>query len=315
MRRSFLALVAAAALAVMAAAPAAAITGNYRPDDEHGFVGLIAFYDANWTFIHRCTGELLSPTVVLTAGHCVNDPSQPDGAVAAHARIWVLQDVGSHYDVNTQHDNVTGYPDSCTGTLGDGKADGWCGESSTLFNYGFDNFAGFPNIHDVGIVVLDNALPQSEYATLAGPNTVDFLETARGTQDTDLRASGYGISFSLTTPAKGPNAGGSHNLALSFRVRLEADLHFNGTNGQFADGFSIKAEGNGNGNGGTCNGDSGGPIFWPADSNQVVAVTSWGIANAGCRGVGYYYRTDRSAVLDWIHSVVGDSLWSEITVS
>ncbi|HEX5148996.1 MAG TPA: trypsin-like serine protease, partial [Candidatus Limnocylindrales bacterium] len=64
----------------------------------------------------------------------------------------------------------------------------------------------------------------------------------------------------------------------------------------------------------TCNGDSGGPVFWPADSNTVVAVSSWGILNAGCRGVGYYYRTDRGEVLDWIRSVVGETRWAEIDV-
>lgn len=299
----------------VAAAPAVAITGDYRPDSEHTFVGLIAFYDSNWTFIHRCTGEMLSPTVVLTAGHCTNDPSQPGGAVAAHARIWVLQDVGSHYDPNTQHDNVTGYPDSCTGTLGDGIAGGWCGESSTLFNYGFDNFAGFPNIHDVGIVILDTPIASDEYATLASANTVDTLANAKGTQDTDMRVSGYGISFSLVTPTKGAHQGASHNAAVSFRVRLEGDMKWDEMNGTYSGGYSFKAEGNGNDEAGTCNGDSGGPVLWPADSNQVVAVVSWGIANAGCRGVGYYYRTDQSALLDWIHQSVGDELWSEITVS
>lgn len=315
MRRHLIALGAALTMLAAGAAPVGAITGDFRPDSEHGFVGLIAFYDANWTFIHRCTGEMLSPTVVLSAGHCTNDPSQPGGAVAAHARIWVLQDVGSHYDPNTQHDNVTGYPDSCTGTLGNGIAGGWCGESSTLFNYGFDNFAGFPNIHDIGIAILDTPIVTNEHATLASANTVDQLTTAKGTQDTDMRTSGYGLSYSLITPPRGPNAGGANNQVVSFRVRLEADMKFDEMNGTYSDGYSIKVEGNGNGNGGTCNGDSGGPVFWPADSNQVVAVTSWGINNAGCRGVGYYYRTDRGAVLDWIHSVVGDELWSEITVS
>jgi Trypsin len=312
MRRRLLALAAALALAVMAAAPASAITGNYRPDNEHGFVGLIAFYNSDWVFQQRCTGELISPSVVLTAGHCTDNQHQ---GVQAHARIWFLQDVGSHYDPLTQHDPVTGYPDSCTGTLGNGIADGWCAESSTMFNYGFDNFAGFPNIHDVGIVILDQPVALDEYGTLASAGTVDFLETARGQTDTDLRVSGYGISYRLITPPRGPNAGNANNKVISFRVRLEGDEHFVGLNGQYADGFSIKTEGNGNDRAGTCNGDSGGPMFWPADSNQIVAVTSWGINNAGCRGVGYYYRTDRAAVLAWIHQVVGDTLWSQITVS
>ncbi len=313
MRRSLLALAAAFGLVLTTALPASAITGNYRDDPDHTFVGLIAFYDSDWVFIHRCTGELLSPTVVLTAGHCTNDPSQPGGAVAAHARIWVLQDVGSHYDPATQHDNVTGYPDSCSGTLGNGLGV-WCAESSTMFNYGFDNFAGFPNIHDVGIVVLDQPIQLDEYASLAGAQTIDTLETAKGTQDVTMRVSGYGISYSLQTPTKNGNGVGQHRT-VSFRVRLQADEDITNLHNQATDGFTIQANGNGNDSGGTCSGDSGGPVFWPANSNQVVAVTSWGVANAGCRGNGYYYRTDRAAVLDWIHEVVGDELWSEITVN
>ena len=313
MRRRLFALAFAIGLTLSAALPAAAITGNYRPDDEHPFVGLIAFYDHDWVFIHRCTAELLSPTVAMTAGHCTNDASLPGGAVAAHARAWFLQDVGSHYNPATQHDNVTGYPDSCSGTMGNGLGD-WCAESSTMFNYGFDNFAGFPNIHDVGIVILDQAIEEPEYASLAGNATVDVLARAKGTQDVTMRVSGYGISYSLTTPPKNGNGVGQ-NRVVSFRVRLQADEDIKNLYNQATDGFTIQANGNGNDSGGTCSGDSGGPVFWPANSNQVVAVTSWGYANAGCRGVGFYYRTDRTPVLDWIHQVVGNQRWSEITVN
>jgi hypothetical protein len=283
MRRRLFALAFALGLTLTAALPAAAITGkSWERDFDHPFVGLIAFYDQDWVFIHRCTGELLSPTVVLTAGHCTNDPDQPNGAVAAHARVWFLQDVGTHYDPATQHDNVTGYPDSCVGTLGNGLGD-WCAESSTMFNYGFDNFAGFPNIHDVGIVILDQAIDEPEYATLASANTVDVLARAKGTQDVTMRVSGYGLSYSLQTPVRGNGVGTVKTISL--RERLQADEIITNLHNQ------------------------------ATDSNQVVAVTSWGYSNAGCRGVGFYYRTDRQPVLDWIHRVVGDELWSEITVS
>ena len=213
MRRTLIALASAVVLGAAMVAPAAAITGNYRADNEHPFVGLVAFYDSDWVFIHRCTGELLSPTVLLTAGHCTNDDSLPGGAVAAHARVWFLQDVGSHYDPNTQHDPVTGYPDSCTGTLGDGIAEGWCAESSTMYNFGFDNFAGLPDIHDLGIVILDQAIQLDEYASLASANSVDTLNTARGTQDATMRVSGYGLSLRHLVPVRGPGAGGAPSAA------------------------------------------------------------------------------------------------------
>jgi hypothetical protein len=316
MRRTLVALASAVVLGAAMVAPAAAITGDYREDNEHPFVGLVAFYNDEWEFIHRCTGELLSPTVLLTAGHCTNDDSLPDGAVAAHARAWFLQDVGSHYDPATEQDPVTGYPDSCTGTLGDGIAGGWCAESSTMFNYGFDNFAGFPDIHDLGIVILDQAIDVAEYGELAGANTVDPLQTARGTQDPTMRVSGYGLSLRHLTPAKGPNAGtGPSAYTISFRVRLQADMTFNNLRTANSGGYTLEANGNGKDQGGTCNGDSGGPVFWPADSNQIVAVSSWGILNAGCRGNGFYYRTDRDDTLAWIRGVVGEELWADIVVN
>jgi hypothetical protein len=187
---------------------------------DHTFVGLIAFYDSDWVFQHRCTGELLTPTVVLTAGHCTDDGN---GGVNAHARIWVLQDVGSHFDGTI--DAQTGYPTSCTGTLGDGIAGGWCAESDTMYNYGFDNFAGFPDIHDTGIVILDTAIDVNEFGELAGDGTVDTLIKARGTQDVTMRVSGYGLSYRLLTP---PRQGGGTpaSYTISYRVRLQADMNF-----------------------------------------------------------------------------------------
>jgi len=176
------------------------------------------------------------------------------------------------------------------------------------------NFAGFPNHHDLGIAILDQPIAMGEYASLATEGAVETLLDRRGVQDTTMRASGYGLSYRLITPPKGPNAGGANNFTISYRVRLQADMMFNGMNGTNASGFTFSANGNGNDRGGTCNGDSGGPVFWPSTSNRVVAVSSWGVLNAGCRGNGYYYRTDRGETLDWIESVVGPARWSEIVV-
>lgn len=291
MRRLLLALVAAGSLVALSVAPASAITKTYVKDFVHPFVGLIAFYDADGVFVHRCTGELLTPTVVLTAGHCTDNGA---GEVNASARIWFQQDAGVHYDPATQHDPVTGYPDSCTGTGGRqlGKL---CATSSEMYNYGFDNFAGFPNIHDVGIVILDQKMTRLGYATLAPAQTLDDLLKARGTQDANFTVSGYGISFSAKQGA----------FAISYRERLMATEQLVNLVSQSTDGYSIQLNGNGDDRGGTCSGDSGGPVFYPADSNQIVAVTSWGMSNAGCRGDGWYYRTDRQEVIDWINSVAG----------
>ena len=53
--------------------------------------------------------------------------------------------------------------------------------------------------------------------------------------------------------------------------------------------------------GGSCVGDSGGPLFMP-DQQPIVGVVSYGIYGALCRGPGYYQRTDLPGVLKWVRS-------------
>lgn len=277
-RRLAAAIVATAAILVMAM-PAAAITNNYQPDNEHPFVGLAVFYDANGDFIWRCSGSLLDSTVFLTAGHCADAP-------AVTARVYFQQDAGANYDPATELDPVTGYPEFCAaGTLGT-----MCATSDEVYDYGFDNFAGFPNTHDAGIVVLDQPIALSEYGSLAAVGTLDRLIKARGTKDVTFLASGYGLSY------KSPVA------SLSFRSRLMGYGKLVNLTSAQNDGYNVQSMGNGDGRGGTCSGDSGGPIFYPASSNTIIAVTSFGL-NSYCRGVDFSYRVDRQAVQDWIADV------------
>jgi secreted trypsin-like serine protease len=52
--------------------------------------------------------------------------------------------------------------------------------------------------------------------------------------------------------------------------------------------------------GGTCFGDSGGPLFLE-DTNLIVGVTSYGI-NRNCASTGGSYRIDTVDDLEWINS-------------
>jgi secreted trypsin-like serine protease len=273
------------AIAAVSTAPAYAITGNYVQDFEHPFVGLAVFYDAAGQFIWRCSGSLISPTKFVTAGHCADTAEG-----AASARIYFQQDAGVHYDPATQHDPVTGYPDSCaSGTLG--KV---CATSKKIYNYGFADFAGFPNTHDVGVLILDQAISLPEYGQLPKAGTLDNIATARGTKDTVFTSSGYGLSLSVQEHSALSN--------VSFRERLMAESTLVNITSAYTDGFNLQLQGNGNGRGGTCSGDSGGPVLLgKSSSNLMVAVTSFGL-NAICRGTDFSYRLDRQEVLDWINS-------------
>ena len=276
MRRMMWALVGVVAVLTASAAPSGAITGNYVDDFEHPYVGLVAFYDEEGEFLHRCSGSLLTPSIFLTAGHCT------EGATTA--RVWFQQDAGAHYDPETQLDPVSGYPELCAeGTLGR-----LCATSDELFNYGFDDFAGFPDTHDAGLVILDQPITLPEYGQLAAPGTLDALATRRGLQDLTITASGYGLSYS--SPVK----------VESFRSRLMAEGQVANLRSFNTNGFNVQTVGNGKGKGGTCSGDSGGPVFLGGyESNLIVAVTSFGM-NAYCRGVDFAYRTDTEAVQNWI---------------
>jgi secreted trypsin-like serine protease len=50
------------------------------------------------------------------------------------------------------------------------------------------------------------------------------------------------------------------------------------------------------GTGGTCFGDSGGPVYL---NGEIVAVTSYGYT-ANCRYLGGYQRLDIPVVADWL---------------
>ena len=137
------------ALAGTLATPAFAITGNWVDDNQHPFVGLVVFYNSSGQFLWRCSGSLISPTKFVTAGHCADTAEG-----AASARVYFQQDAGKNFDPATGVDPVSGYPNTCApGTLGV-----VCATSSQLFNYGFANFAGFPNTRDVGLVILDQPI-------------------------------------------------------------------------------------------------------------------------------------------------------------
>jgi secreted trypsin-like serine protease len=277
-------------LAALLAATTAAfgITGNWIEDNEHPYVGLVVFYNAQGTFIWRCSGSLISPTKLLTAGHCADTAEG-----AASARVYFQQDAGANFNPATGKDPITGYPEECAaGTLGI-----LCATASTvgqIHNYGFANFAGFPNTHDAGVVILDQPITLPKYGVLPQPGALDNLATARGTKNTLFTVSGYGLTLRVQVHSKLSN--------VSFRERLMAQSTLVNLGSAYTDGYNLQTQGNGNSRGGTCSGDSGGPVFLGgASSNTIVAVTSFGL-NELCRGTDYGYRIDRQEVLDWINS-------------
>ena len=281
MRRTITTLTLLLGLVLTTAWPAGAITGNFQPDFEHEYVGLVVFYDANGEFLWRCSGSLLTDQVFLTAGHCAD---LGEGAVSA--RVYFEQDAGANYDPELGYDPVSGYP--LTGGI----------TASTLYSYGFADFAGFPNTHDVGLVILDapvqTVYPNIDtYASLAAPGSLDRLATRRGQQEVSFTVSGYGVS--LINPVH----------TISTRERLMATTELVNLRSSLTGGFNLQLTANpGGGKGGTCFVDSGGPILYD-DTDVIVAVNSF-VLNGNCAGVAFAYRTDQAEVIAWILEHAGD---------
>jgi len=277
--RKLLALtVALAGALAIGLVPAGAVTNNYVDDFEHPFVGLVVFYDDEGEFMWRCSGSLLSPTVLLTAGHCT-DQAADESPVSA--RVYFQQNAGANF--NGTIDPITGYPEFCAA----GTEGVTCATSDELYDFGFDNFAGFPNTMDAGLMILDQPISLQEYGVLAPAGTLDAL-ISKPKNDNAFTVSGYGLSYSSPVGF------------VSFRSRLMGPAKLVNAKGGLDKGFNLQTNGNGDNRAGTCGGDSGGPVFLGgASSNAIVAVTSFGL-NQWCRGTDFAYRVDTEDVQDWI---------------
>ena len=150
-------------------------------------------------------------------------------------------------------------------------------------------------------MILDQPITLPEYGQLAGAGTLDALHEQRR-NETIFTVSGYGLSY------PGPVA------VESFRSRLMAESRLVNVKGGLNKGFNLQTAGNGGDRGGTCSGDSGGPVFLGVfSSNLIVAVTSFGL-NAYCRGTDFAYRTDTEAVIAWILDTVPESEVDDIDI-
>jgi secreted trypsin-like serine protease len=280
MKRIALAMVLALAVVFSVIGSASAITNGVPDGNNHPYVGLAVFDVINdegeQVPSHRCSASLLTPTIVLTAGHCT------DGTAAA--RVWFDADVQSNaeypFSGATSYDGIAyTHPDFCIG----------CGN-------GLPGFAST----DVGIIILSEPVPTSvvsAYAALPSLEQVDTLENK-----TPIDFVGYGVQEQVKTqPGQSPRARWTGP-----RIRMYAPSELVSGNFKHSDEFMKLALNPGGGSGGTCFGDSGGPDLL-GGTNVVLAVNSY-VTNVNCSGVGYSARVDTESVLSWVNDFLDGTL-------
>src|SRR5438876_1506463 len=185
----------------------------------------------------RCSGTVIAPKVVLTAGHCAGEPGEFSGL-----RIFNEADV--------QHDPT--YP----GPGGPNTIEATAWHSHPQFT----ESAFF--LHDVGVVLLSKAvkLAAGQYGKLPTVNQLDSLKPSSATTFTSV---GYGVQ--RINPVK----------IEAEKIRMLANPHLIQINTGFTGDFSLLLSNNAS-TGGTCFGDSGGPNYL-GSGNVIAGVTSFGL--------------------------------------
>lgn len=267
-RKIFTVVATWAVLATVAATPSSAVVGGSDAGpNEFPSVAEIGF----GAFL--CTGTLIDPTHVLSAGHC----GSATGAVVASPVGWPtpLIDVRIGSNKSGQGERVP--------------------VSSVTIS---PEYLGLTSRNDLSILTLSRASTKAPTQVAAGsersiwdPGTLATIAGWGVTEeDGDLPDTLQKAQVPITTDAYCENA-------------------YPDDDGWDFDPETMVCAGYPQGGVDTCQGDSGGPLFAAASSAlRVVGVTSWG---SGCAREGFpgvYARVADTKLRTWVESVAPDGV-------
>jgi hypothetical protein len=283
------------------AAPVGAVRFGVPDAGEHPYVGELLFYvpdaidsrfdDPGGWF--SCSGTLLSPTVIVTAGHCTfgvgldGVSTTDDGEATTTAEggdggndIWIDFNEEAHFDgfpASSDYgrdENQERYEDRADWLNANPNWHRGTAHPHPLYD---DNqfFA-----HDAGVVVLDDPVSTSGDGHIPEAGWLDQYGGRTHSSQT-FEVVGYGLTKSLPILGEGGD------------VRLKGEVVLKTLHAQPADSYAVFSNSpSARATGGTCFGDSGGPVFDNTNSNLVVAVNSW-VLTQTCSGQSGGYRLDQ----------------------
>jgi hypothetical protein len=303
-RKFSLSIVTLLLAAFVAASPAAAITYGEPDAGEHPYVGFMIFFLPGEPGWFSCSGTLLDEDTFLTAGHCTSgvgtdgeEVLDPDGEVVTTGGtdVWVTfeeTEVLAGWPARADYPTEEALYDARSAWL-DANPDYTSGTAYP--NPEYNDFAEFPNNFDVGVVQLDEPAPVTTFAELAPLGTAETLagDTGRGRNSALVENVGYGIQSVQPHP-------------MDVESRYKSTSRIVEVNGSASGAGNLHTLNNPSavgGRGGTCFGDSGGPVL-VNNTNQVIAVVSYGFS-ATCHGADYSWRVDTVDSYEFIQPFLG----------
>jgi trypsin len=262
-RRTLLGCVAACATLAFTAAPSHAIVGGTNAAANE----FPAVAQINFGFVFQCTGTLISPDTVLTAGHCSSMTSAANFASPASYPPQTINVRIGH------HQNGTG------------------GEVVPVSRVIVQpSYIGPGATHDISLLKLSRA------ATKTPVKVAGAAETARWAPGTTETIVGWGVTR---------ENGSAPNTLQKANVPIVADATCDANYEDFGgiDETSEICAGFPQGGTDTCQGDSGGPMFnGTGTSMRVVGATSWGDGCARPNRPGVYARVGDQVLREWIRT-------------
>jgi len=246
-----------------------AITFGQPDGNAHPYVGTLLFKQ-NGVGWYSCTGTLLSPTVMLTAGHCVEEADNVNDVTYVRFDENAMAGRGNYPNLQAWLDAE------------------WILASAVIPH---PQHGSTGQSFDAGIVILSQPVNVGTYGQLPSEGFLDTVLAERGNNTNWFTAVGYGMQGYIN-PFYSDEYARYNTTARLIELRST-----------FADatGGAKFTNHPGGGNGGTCYGDSGGPVFYQ-NTNIVTAVVSWGITP--CIGVDYQYRIDTASALEFVRQYV-----------
>src|SRR5215217_546894 len=292
-------LFAVLALALSVSSSVRAITWG-RPDVNNEYPNVASvrgIVNATNTARISCSGSLLQidaeKVVILTAAHCTDAWA---GAIAA----GTIDSVGVSFDQNNQ---VNGTTTNATYYVRGGVPISFPAKDAPFesFDYGLVVFpAGAENTLGQTIQERWGALTPVQIAPDAGYLSRVISSVGNPTQDLSFTAVGYGTGEKFPIPGEetGP-ADPSGTNTTKFLIRYIAEglkyAAHNPVNDVLRLSMNIAK-----GEDGTCNGDSGGPIFYQDQTLGRVQVSLVSGGDAGCRATNTGPGFSRQEALDFI---------------